>query len=44
MSAALHKATFDTVIGKIRFDEKGDPNAEAYVVYLWKGGKYEPMK
>ena len=44
VSAALHKGTFDTVIGKIRFDEKGDPNAEAYVVYLWKGGKYAPMK
>ncbi len=43
VSAALHKDAFDTVIGKIRFDEKGDVNAEPYVVYLWKGGKYEPM-
>jgi branched-chain amino acid transport system substrate-binding protein len=44
VSAALHKDAFDTVIGKIRFDAKGDPNAEPYIVYLWKGGKYAPMK
>ena len=44
VSAELHKAAFDTVIGNIRFDAKGDPNAEPYVIYVWKGGKYEPLK
>lgn len=41
---ALHKNAFNTVIGDIRFDGKGDPNAEPYIVYIWKDGKYEPMK
>ena len=44
VDAALHKDEFKTVIGDIRFDKKGDPNAEPYIVYIWKGGKYEPMK
>ena len=40
---ALHKDEFKTVIGKIRFDAKGDPNAEPYIVYVWQNGKYEPL-
>ena len=44
VSEELHKGTFNTVIGNIRFDAKGDPNAEPYIIYIWKGGKYEPLK
>ena len=44
VSAELHKGTYDTVLGKISFDKKGDPNAEPFTVYVWKDGKYLPLK
>ena len=44
VSAELHKGSFDTVIGKISFDGKGDPSSKGFVVYVWKGGKYTPLK
>ena len=44
VAAELHKGTFDTVIGKIKFDAKGDPSSKGFVVYVWKGGKYTPLK
>jgi branched-chain amino acid transport system substrate-binding protein len=44
VSAELHKGTYDTVLGKISFDKKGDPNAEPFTVYAWKDGKYTPLK
>ena len=31
---------FDTVLGKIKIDGKGDPIDAAYVWYKWEGGKY----
>ncbi|MBL8666231.1 MAG: branched-chain amino acid ABC transporter substrate-binding protein [Rhodospirillales bacterium] len=37
----LHTGTFDTVLGKISFDEKGDVKAPGYVFYVWKDGKYD---
>ncbi len=40
---ALHEHTFDTVIGKISFDEKGDVKAPTYVVYEWKNGSYHQI-
>ena len=39
--AALRSGTFDTVLGKIGFDAKGDVTAPGYVVYVWKDGKYD---
>ena len=38
---ALRKGEFDTVLGKIGFDEKGDVTAPGYVVYEWQGGQYD---
>jgi branched-chain amino acid transport system substrate-binding protein len=32
---------FDTVLGKISFDKKGDVNAPGYVVYVWENGTYD---
>lgn len=32
---------FDTVLGPISFDQKGDVTAPGYVVYVWKNGKYD---
>ncbi len=38
---ALHKNQFETVLGKIGFDEKGDVTAPGYVFYKWADGKYD---
>jgi branched-chain amino acid transport system substrate-binding protein len=40
---ALNESEFDTVIGKFRFDEKGDPNLPPYAVYRWSNGTYEQI-
>jgi hypothetical protein len=31
---------FDTVLGKLKMDEKGDIIDAKYVWYVWQGGKY----
>jgi branched-chain amino acid transport system substrate-binding protein len=36
----LRKGDYDTVIGKIGFDAKGDVTTPAYVFYKWDNGKY----
>ena len=41
VSDQLHKMQFDTVLGKFRFDKKGDVTAPGYVMYEWKDGKYD---
>ncbi len=40
---ALNENEFDTVIGKFRFNEKGDPNLPPYAVYRWSNGGYEEI-
>jgi branched-chain amino acid transport system substrate-binding protein len=40
VSAALKTNQFDTVLGKIGFNAKGDITAPGYVFYEWKNGKY----
>jgi branched-chain amino acid transport system substrate-binding protein len=40
---ALNENEFDTVIGKFKFDEKGDPNLPPYAVYRWSDGTYEEI-
>ncbi len=40
---ALNENEFDTVIGKFRFNEKGDPNLPPYAVYRWSSGTYEEI-
>jgi branched-chain amino acid transport system substrate-binding protein len=40
---ALNDTEFDTVIGRFRFDEKGDPNLPPYAVYRWSEGSYEEI-
>jgi branched-chain amino acid transport system substrate-binding protein len=37
----LRANKFDTVLGEIGFDEKGDVTAPGYVFYVWKDGKYD---
>jgi branched-chain amino acid transport system substrate-binding protein len=38
---ALKSHRFDTVLGEVGFDAKGDINAPGYGLYVWKGDKYE---
>jgi len=40
----LKSMKFDTVIGRIGFDSKGDVTAPGYVLYEWKDGKYDYVK
>ncbi|MFV0475289.1 MAG: branched-chain amino acid ABC transporter substrate-binding protein [Pikeienuella sp.] len=38
---ALDDNAFDTVLGSLDFDEKGDVTLPGYVVYEWKSGAYD---
>ena len=40
---ALDEGTFDTVLGTLEFDDKGDVSLPGYVFYEWKDGKYAEM-
>jgi branched-chain amino acid transport system substrate-binding protein len=41
----LHEAEFDTVLGRIGFNEKGDIEGfEPFVWFVWRGGKDEPLE
>ena len=40
VTAAMRCTEFDTVMGKIAFDQKGDVTTPAYVFYKWNNGKY----
>lgn len=44
VAAVLKKDKFDTVLGNIGFDAKGDVTAPGYVVYVWKNGTYDYVK
>ncbi|WP_265517789.1 branched-chain amino acid ABC transporter substrate-binding protein [Nitratireductor luteus] len=39
--AALNDGTFETVLGELSFDEKGDVTLPGYVFYEWKDGQYD---
>ncbi len=40
---ALHSGTWNSVLGDITFDKKGDVTKSDYVFYVWKNGKYAEM-
>ncbi len=40
VSKALHAERFDTVLGTIGFDPKGDIIGPGYVLFVWQDGKY----
>ena len=45
VAAALRSHEFDTVLGRIGFDEKGDVTGyDTFVWYVWKDGKYAPVE
>ncbi|MEZ5816297.1 MAG: branched-chain amino acid ABC transporter substrate-binding protein [Hyphomicrobiaceae bacterium] len=39
----LNKLQFSTVLGKFKFDKKGDPTLPPYMFYVWKDGKYAQL-
>ncbi|MCA1975322.1 MAG: branched-chain amino acid ABC transporter substrate-binding protein [Caenispirillum sp.] len=39
---ALRGTSFETVVGTMEFDEKGDLKAPQFVFYMWEGGKAQP--
>lgn len=41
VAKALRAGTFQTVVGTMRFDEKGDVLDPKYAVYAWRDGRYE---
>lgn len=42
--ASLRDNQFDTVLGNIGFDDKGDVTAPGYVFYEWKAGSYDYLQ
>jgi branched-chain amino acid transport system substrate-binding protein len=42
--ASLRGHSFDTVLGRIDFDDKGDLTVQSWVWYIWKGGEYVPLE
>lgn len=43
LADALHAGTFDTAIGRISFDAKGDVRGVNYVIYGWHEGRYRRL-
>jgi branched-chain amino acid transport system substrate-binding protein len=41
---ALRANEFDTVLGRISFDAKGDVRQPGFDWYIWRGGKYVPLE
>lgn len=41
--ASMRRSQFDTVLGRIGFDHKGDLTAQSWVWHVWKGGEYVPL-
>jgi len=45
VAEALHTRQFDTVLGRIGFDQKGDVTGyDTYVWYVWQGGEFVPLE
>ena len=42
--AALREHEFDTVLGPIDFDDKGDLTVQNPVWYVWRDGTYVPLE
>ncbi len=44
LEKTMRGGSFDTVIGKLTFDAKGDNKLPGFMVYQWKGGQYDYVK
>ena len=43
VTAAMYANTFDTVLGPIKFDDKGDVVGAKFVWYVWKDGNFSEL-
>jgi branched-chain amino acid transport system substrate-binding protein len=43
LAAAIHGQSYDTVLGKLAFDDKGDIVNPEYVFYVWSKGQYKEV-
>ncbi len=43
VAAVMHAGKWDTVLGPISYDKKGDVTVSDYVMYIWHAGKYAEM-
>ena len=43
LEKALHQGTYETVLGPITFDEKGDVKGFKYSMYRWHDRRYEEI-
>ncbi len=44
VAAALRSGTYDSAVGPLVFDQKGDIKNPVYDIYVWKDGNYSPIK
>jgi hypothetical protein len=44
LGGSLREHRFDTVLGAIDFDEKGDLAVQNPVWWVWRGGTYMPLE
>lgn len=44
LQKAVSANSFDTVVGKLGFDDKGNNKEPGFVVYQWKAGQYDYAK
>jgi branched-chain amino acid transport system substrate-binding protein len=44
MLASVRKHQFETVLGQIEFDQKGDLTAQTWTWYIWRGSEYVPLE
>ena len=42
--AALRSGVFETAVGRVAFDQKGDRRDIQYTVLTWQGGRMVPVK
>lgn len=43
VALAMHNASFETVVGPVSFDKKGDSATASYAMYRWQGGQFMPV-
>jgi branched-chain amino acid transport system substrate-binding protein len=44
MIASLRENHFDTVLGPLDFDDKGDLTVQSSMMYVWRGGAHMPLQ
>ena len=44
VAAALRGGKYDSTVGALEFDPKGDVKQPVYDIYIWKDGNYSPVK